>query len=278
MNTTLNTYHENNRYFNIFYGAKALNDKRLHIENVVRFAQKIYETYPKKFKSSIDNELLSLCAEHHDDGRVNQYELLGKFWDTEVSHNVLGLERFDKWLNNSPAIKVICGGFILPLSQKETDEIKIFRDVMLYHGRQHLCFNQQSLPYIELITAADDLENAAACVSYLIREVETDAKGYRQTNPEVDQRSVSDFVFHHFTAGEKFDKLKYCNTYAEYVLFAATLMTSCINKYSFAKELLLQPGYGYPSILAGYQDVFEKTLSPETAKASYNILCEYASK
>ena len=64
--------------------------------------------------------------------------------------------------------------------------------------------------------------------------------------------------------------------YAEYVLFAATLMTSCIKKYDFAKSLLLQPGYGYSSILEGYKDVFYKTLNPELANRAYKVLCGYA--
>lgn len=260
MNSFINQYHLDNRYFDIFKGSDALDAKRLHVENVIRFAEKLYD----KSGVAISKELLLLCAEHHDDGRVDQYRLLGKFWDSEISHNVLGLERFDKYLLHEDF-------------ENPTDaSIQIFRDVMLYHGRLQLCVSSISYLYIAIITAADDLENAAACVSYLIREVETDAKGYRHDNPDADQTYVSKFVFDHFVSGEKFDKMKYCHTYGEYVLFAATLMTSCIKKYNFAREILLQPGYGYPSILAGYKKVFEATLPSEMAEKAYKVLCEYA--
>ena len=262
LNPILNQYHLANRYFDIFAGCDALDTKRAHIENVIRFTEKLFDTMSPD--CGINKELLMFCAEHHDDGRVDQYRLLGKFWDTEVSHSSLGVDRFDKWLQKST--------FISPIDQS----IQIFRDVLLYHGRPSLCFTEASKPYVCLITSADDLENAAACVSYLIREIETDAKGYRNDHPEASQQSVSDFVFEHFASGKKFDKIRFCNTYAEYILFAATLMTSCIKKYNFAKELLLQPGYGYNSILEGYKHVFEYALSPEMAVKAYAVLRSYS--
>lgn len=260
LSTILTNYDKDNRPEDIFVGSPALDTKREHVENVTRFTMKLFDTM---VPNGISKELLLFCATHHDDGRVDQYQLLGKFWDTEVSHNSLGVDRFDRWLTQN-------GYHSISIQEQ------IFRDVLLYHGRPSLCYTDVSKQYVQLITAADDLENASACISYLIREVETDAKGYVHDNPEADQKSVSDFVFEHFTLGEKFDKLRYCKTYAEYVLFAATLMTSCIKKYNFAKELLLQPGYGYSSILSGYKDVFEKTLYPETAQKAYEILrCSY---
>ena len=131
----------------------------------------------------------------------------------------------------------------------------------------------ESKEYVEIITAADDFENACSCVSYLVHEVETDAKGYISKNPEADQTEVSNFVFDHFKDGVKFDKMKYCKTYAEYVLFAATLATSCIKKYGeIAKVALQQPGYEYDTILDGYKDVFRKTLTSEMADKAYDVL------
>lgn len=261
LNTILIRYDGENKPSNIFVGADALETKRLHVENVLHFTKILFNVIAP---NGINKELLLFCAKHHDDGRVDQYRLLGKFWDTEVSHNVLGLDRFDNWILKSS------------LTGSLDQSIQIFRDVLLYHGRPDLCYTEASKPYVELVTGADDLENAAACVSYLIREVQTDAKGYIHNNPDADQYYVSDFVFKHFASGEKFDKTKYCTTYAEYVLFAATLMTSCIKKYNFARELLLQPGYGYSSILEGYKDVFQKTLSAEMAANAYAILKMYA--
>lgn len=264
MNKLLQLYHNENRYFDIFTGADALVTKRYHVENVLKHTEKLYGFMQP---SGVDKDLLLICGEHHDDGRVDQYRLLGKFWDTEVSHNVLGVDRFDKWLTNY--------GYF----DKRLDEsVEIFRNVMLYHGRMHLSTSIVCTPYIHIITAADDMENAAACVSYLVREVEQDAKGYRQNNPEANQTAVSYFVFDCFACGKKFDKSKYCTTYAEYVLFAATLMTSTIANFPFANGLLLQSGYGYDTILDGYKDVFSKTLSPEMAAKAYDILVSYSKK
>ena len=256
INKAILSYHEANRYKNIFQG-EGLLGKKEHIKNVIRTSQAIAD-----FRhSNVDREFLEICAEHHDDGRVDQYRLLGKFWDTEVTHNALGLDRFNQ--------------FLLGLGEFTIDQtIDIFRDVILYHGRMKLTnLSPESKEYVEIVTAADDFENACSCVSYLVHEVETDAKGYISKNPKADQTAVSNFVFDHFKDGVKFDKMKYCETYAEYVLFAATLATSCIKKYGeIAKVALQQPGYGYDTILAGYKDVFNKTLTPEMADKVYKVL------
>lgn len=260
LSTILTNYDKDNRPEDIFAGNQALETKREHVLKVRDFTKKLYDTMQP---SGTDLELLLFCATHHDDGRVDQYRLLGKFWDTEVSHNALGVDRFNRWLTQN-------GYHSISIQEQ------IFRDVLLYHGKPEQCFTEASKPYLLIITAADDLENASACVSYLLREVETDAKGYVHDNPEADQKQVSDFAFEHYVLGEKFDKCKYCTTYGEYIIFAATLMTSCIKKYNFAKELLMQPGYGYASILEGYRDVFEKTLYPEMAKKAYDVLVRYS--
>lgn len=264
-------YSNQHKASDIFVGVPALDTKKEHIENVVSLVNRLYETSPVKSKYCYD--LLVICAMMHDIGRKKQYELLGKFWDTEVSHNVLGVDHLDSWL----AKQRTNPEFSAQLRTHEVQEqINILRDVIMYHGRPELCFNSASKPYVTMVTAADDLENAAACISYLVREVNEDAKGYRKENPDADQRSVSDFVFNCFKQGKKFDKNVYCHTYGEYVVFAATLMTSSCHKHMFASSLLKEPGYGYPSILEGYKDVFNKTLTPEMAEKAYNILCEYA--
>lgn len=255
----LKQYEIENKPENIFTGSPALETKLEHVEHVEKFGKDLLGTT----KHKMDHELFIFCLRHHDDGRVDQFRILGKFWDTEISHNSLGVERFDRWLTKK-------GYTSIGLHEQ------IFRDVLLYHGRPHLCFTKASKPYVELVTAADDLENASACISYLLREVAEDAKGYIYDNPEADQKYVSDFVFDHFSSGIKFDKMEHCHTYGEYVLFAATLMTSCIKMHNFARELLHQPGYGYPSILSGYKHIFEETLHPETAGNAFAVLKSYA--
>ncbi len=248
------SYHEANRYTVIFAD---ITGKREHVKNVIAMAKAIAIAQ----HSNVDLELLEVLAEHHDDGRADQFKLLGKFWDTEVTHNALGADRVDRYFIKNGA--------------KQDSQVKILKDVMLWHGRKWLKdgIDDETMKYIDIITAADDFENATACVSYLVSEKEKDAKGYSKENPEADQTIVSNFVWDHFTAGEKFDKMKYCHTYAEYTLFASTLGMMCIKQYgNIAQTALMQPGYGYPSILEGFRDVFAKVLRPDDAKKAFSIL------
>lgn len=261
INKAILQYHQKNRYEAIFVGDKSLEDERLHIANVITLSEAIARAQ----HSPVDYEFLALCAGHHDDGRVNQYELLGKFLDSEILHNELSAQRFNRFMEQNHITEI-------------DDSIRLFLDVMLYHGRMDVAnLSDESRLYVEIITAADDFENACSCVSYLVREAETDAKGYIKEKPEANQKFLSNFVWEHFCRGEKFDKMKYCTTYAEYVLFAATLAMSCIKKYGdIAKVALSQPGYGYSSILDGYKDVFSKTLYPKTAREAYDVLVSMA--
>lgn len=258
INPALIAYHEDHRH-EVIFNIDGLLGKLDHISAVIKFGLAIADAQ----HSPLDREMLKLCLEHHDDGRVKQFKLLGKFWDTEVSHNVLGLDGLDNFLQQNKA---------------EIDEsVEILRNVILYHGRLNLLgdVSEESRAYVELVTAADDFENACSCVSYLVKEVKSDEKGYCQASPGKDQLSVSNYVFSHFEKGIKFDKLMCCHTYAEYVLFAATLAISCIKKYGdIAKTVFKQPGYGYDSILDGYNDVFTQTLSPKIAVDAYRILAD----
>lgn len=262
MKKNLQAYHEGNRYFDIFKDFTlqdtALETKRIHIENVKKTALAIADFSHSK----VDRELLAVLAEHHDDGRVVQYEILGKFWDTKISHFALGVDRVDRYITDN--------------NLKVDDEIALLRKTMMYHGRMHLLgeVTTEEAEYIELITAADTFENATSCVSYLTREIFTDAKGYLQENPKQDQRQITNSkIWEWYTSGTEFDKFKYCKTYADYVLFAATLATSCIKKYGkIAKVALMQPGYGYPSILEGFKQTFGYALRTEDSERAYQII------
>lgn len=256
INNSLMAYHRQNRFFDIF-NTEGLLGKKNHIEKVITLSCSIAQFQ----HSNVDMEFLRLCAEHHDDGRVNQYELLGKFYDGKVSHNTLSIERLNAFL-------LKCENFVVD------ESIEIMRDVMLYHGRTQLAnLSDTSRLYVEIITVADDFENALSCVNYLLKEVETDAKGYIENAPERDQTEVSDYVFEHFKAGEKFDKMKYCTTYGEYIVFAATLATNCIKRYTdIAKVALLQRDENGKTILERYSDVFHATLTPEMAEKAFAVL------
>lgn len=256
VNNSLMAYHQRNRFFDIF-NTEGLLGKKQHIENVIKLSSAIAQFQ----HSNVDMEFLRFCAEHHDDGRVNQYELLGKFYDGKVSHNTLSIERLNAFL-------LKCENLVID------ESIEIMRDVMLYHGRMQLAkLSDVSRLYVEIITAADDFENACACVEYLLDEVRKDEKGYIENDPERDQTEVSDYVFEHFKAGEKFDKMKYCTTYGEYIIFAATLATNCIKRYTdIAKVALMQQDENGKTILERYRDVFQATLKPEMAEKAFTVL------
>lgn len=260
INPAILKYHAENQPDKIF-DTEALAGKLRHVKAVEKLGMAI----AKAENAPVNEELLSICLTHHDDGRVNQMYWLGKFADNEISHNVLGVDRFDRFLQVEKGCTTDGYG------------IDILRNVMLYHGRMELLteISPEIALYVRLVTAADDFENACSCVSYLVKEVENDEKSYIKENPEVDQKVVSNYVFEHFRLGKKFDKMKYCHTYAEYVIFAATLATNCIKNYGdIAKTALRQPGYGYSTILEGFKDVFNKTLTPTMAKEVYRILSE----
>jgi len=264
MKKNLKCYHEENRYSEIFRDLTlqdtALETKRIHIENVIKTAKAIADFSHSK----VDREMLAVLAEHHDDGRVAQYEILGRFWDNKASHFALGVDRVDQ--------------YIVANNLEVDEEISLLRKVMMYHGRMHLMFEAtaEEKEYIELITAADTFENATSCVSYLIREIFTDAKGYIKEDPQRDQKEVSNMkIWDWYANGDKFDKFKYCHTYADYVLFAATLATNSIKKYGeIATVALMQSGYGYSTILEGFKKTFEYALSPEDANRAYKIISE----
>ncbi len=258
MKENLRQYHENNRY-TIVFSSEELKEKRLHIEAVIKTVKAIAEIQHTK----VDMELLQVFAEHYDDGRADQWKLLGKFCDTEVTHNALGVDRLNRF--------VVRNNLFLD------DEIEMMRDVMMYHGRQQLApaaMSERTKEYVDLITAADDFENACSCVSYLINEVKTNNKGYVMENSDQDQKEVTHgFIWTCYENGEKFDKMKYCHTYADYILFAGTLATTCIRKYGdIAKVALLQSGYGYDTILGGFRETFRFALREEDSERAYEIM------
>lgn len=259
MKEALRMYHENNRCEMIFKeGEPALEIKRDHIKRVVKMALVFAEVQ----NSKVDTELLKVVAEHKDDGRVDQYSLLGKFLDSEVTHFALGVDRVNRFLKEK--------------NIEPDTEIDLLRNVMMYHGRENLIakMSREEREYISIISAADDFENATSCVRYLIREADTDAKGYEQKNPEANQKKVTnDKIWMWYQTGEKFDKMLYCQTYADYILFAATLATNCIKQYNnLAKIVLKQQRYGSPTILEGFQYTFEHVLEEKDAEKAYKIL------
>lgn len=261
LNPILTQYHLQNRYFDIFNGCTALNAKRLYIEKILYFTEELINIIPSC--CLINKQLALFCAEHYMDGYVNQFELLGELDDTKVSHFCLGVDRFDKWLTHS--------SYVAPINT----EIQIFKDVLLYYKVPELCTMKDSKPYVRFINAVDSFVSAANYLQYIPRIIEADSKGYIRKDSKLNQRFVSPYVFNHYESGKKFNKPECLTTYAEYTLFAATLMTNIIKKYPFLRKLLLRPGYGYATVLEGYNSIFKETLSVRTSKKASLVLKHY---
>lgn len=252
-------YHAESPIERLFVGSKELEIKLMHILGMTDIAIEIAKTKDEP----LNIELLKLCALHHDDGRVLQYKYLGNFNDRELAHNELGAMMLDQWCIRK---NVVADG-----------PVHLLRAVMMFHGRPNL-IGEFGVPnaaqrYIEIISDADDIENGCiGAVGYLLNECRTDAKGYNATHPEHFGKIKPElWVF--YENGQWFDKMKYCESYAEYVLFAATLAMKSIVKYGdIAKNAMKKPSYTYPSAIKGYEDIFCKVMSPEDAAHAIKIL------
>ena len=241
-------------------------DKLEHIARVTVLTEKLCP----------NDRLAKIAAKYHDIGRFPQMELLGSFNDGKVLHHYLG-EDF--------IARAVYQGKLEPSKELET-----IRLVVSYHARMSFMpykseMPKQAINMVNSIGRVDDIENGCiGAVSYLEREAVTDAKGYKKENPEIDHTKVSPEVWEFFQKGEKFDKMKFCKTYADYTLFAAVLaITSLKGKdRALAKQALRLPCKGswlegqerkqYTSALEGYNDIFSRLIEKEKAMEAYKIL------
>lgn len=257
----LTVYLENNSLENLFNveGSPELKTKAEHIRAMTEIAMQIADK-----DASLDKELLRTCCLHHDDGRVAQFKLIGNFNDRVLSHNALGLDMLDRYISaNNVSI---------------TPAIQILRACIYYHGRLHLTgysLDPETAKYVQIVSDADDIENGCiGAIGYLAREVETDAKDYRKVFPLLD-RTIKPELFEFYRNGQWFNKIEHCKSYAEYILFAATLAMKSIKKYGdIAKSAMKLPCYGYNSAVDGYIDLFNKYMSPADASLASQIMLD----
>lgn len=223
-----------------------------------------------------DDRLAKVAAKYHDIGRFPQMELLGSFNDGRVLHHYLG-EDF--------IARALYQGILEP-----SEELETIRLAVSYHARMNFMPYRAQVPektinIVDAVGRADNIENGCiGAVGYVEREALTDAKGYKKENPSADQTKVSTEVWEFYQKGEKFDKMKFCKTYADYTLFAAILaITSLKGKdRALAKHALKLPCKGsniegqerkqYASALEGYKDIFSRLIEPEKAMKAYKIL------
>ena len=246
-----------------------LGAKTQHTWNVKSISLQIAEKYP-----TINLELLGYCADLHDIGRRPQYDALRKegigcFNDRKIDHHHLGAQVLDTYLmqHNIGCMKAW----------------RILRDVIEYHGKKNLWFfaDPASIPYLEIISAADDIENGClGALGYLECELKIDAKGYKFESPERDQRDLNPELLSYLERGEWFDKMKYCTTYADYFIFAAMLaVKSCNHFATIAKKAMTLPVYETEDgtlldAVDGYCHIFRHYLHPQDAEIACRIMLE----
>lgn len=219
----------------------AAQEKLKHIKRVVLLVNEICP----------NDDLARVAAKAHDIGRFPQLEILGGFNDGKVLHHYLG-EDF--------VTRAIYQGKLSP-----TRELDLIRGVIKYHGREKFLPFKEEIPetakeIIDIVGRVDGIENGCiGAIGYLEREARDDVKGYKADNPEMDMKEVSPEVFEFFKKGQKFDKMKYCKTYADYTLFAAVLAIEALRGQdrNIAKAAMNMSSHGYKNTLEGYNAIFD---------------------
>ncbi len=235
---------------------KAAMDKISHIKNVVTLTKRM-----------TNNDRMSIvAAKFHDLGRFKQLELLGSFNDGVLLHHNVGEDVITR--------AVFQGKLNI------SNELNAIRQVVQYHGRQKFIPYSPELSegvqgLIDIVSRVDEIENGCiGATGYLEREAKEDAKGYKKDNPDLDMCKVSPEVWEFFSKGEKFDKLKFCKTYADYTLFASVLAIQALKGQDrdIAKMAMELKANGYKSALEGYKDIFSKLIEPKYNEKAFKIL------
>ena len=236
---------------------KSLNIKGKHVEGVVDIVKKIYP----------NNKFLELCAYLHDIGRGLQFEKIKSFNDAKISHNILGVEVFNK--------------FLVQNDIKNNEEIDIIRNVILYHGRLPFIkekLDEKTFEIVHIITICDDIQNGCIdAISYLEMEYKYDLKDYIKNNPLLDQKNISPEVIDSFKKGVNFDKVKHCTTYAEYFVYACSrAVNACKSEHSnIAKSIMKLENCNYKNTIIAYEELFKKYVQEEYVEDCIKTLNEF---
>ena len=159
----------------------------------------------------------------------------------------------------------------------------MIKAVIMYHGGTKYISNNEkldneSLELVEMSSRIDALDNGCRGVFlYIEDECLKDSKNYKKNNPNLDMKSVSNDVLNMFLDGKSFDKIKYCKTYADYILFAASLAIKSLRGPDsiIAKKIMSQECGKYKNALDGYKDLFEKYIQADKIYECFNCLSYY---
>ena len=221
--------------------------KLSHTKNVTEIGMKLPH-------DGLNEELLKLCLQLHDIGRRKQQDIIGSSDDYLLDHHALALQYFSEWLSQHPTVKA-------------TKDWKIALDCCLYHGHPFMddCFvDDVSMPYVRIVRDADRIENGCiGAPEYLEREKEVDNKGYRKRYPWRGN-AVKTEILVYLERGIIFPKTL-CQTYAEYFLFAASLVAQLCHEYP---DIVREYMERY-STVEKYCGIFERNLT----KVDADIAC-----
>lgn len=225
---------EENAPEKIFQGAPPLENKLEHTLHVAEIAKHI-ATEQVSMKCRIDYKLLQVCALYHDVGRATQYKLIGAFNDKIINHHILGLDNLDSFLSRNPDL----------IRNHMPREINALRACIYGHGDyariKGFSLGEIQGLYVQIVSDADDIANAAGALEYLEQEMRDDVKGYNKNEPECIGK-LNPVLLGYLERGEKFNKVTMCHSYADYFVFAATLATNSIAKYGrTAVKTMLKP-------------------------------------
>lgn len=252
----------------ILFGKPArsgLGGKTKHIESVVRIGMRLP-------MDCLNAELVQIALQLHDIGRSEQWNICKNFNDREINHHHIALQMVEKFIRDERC--------------DVTPDWIVVTEVMQYHGDLHMWgfAHDFALPYIQLVTLADNLENGCnGALGYLEDEKERDDKHYIQDSPNRDQRDLNPKLLDYLERGEIFSKMALCHTYAEYFVFASVLaVNACINNISgeIAKEAMRDKCYCYEDegkihwldAVEGYCHIFKKHLHEKDAEIACGIM------
>ncbi len=197
-------------------------DKYDHSKRTAKIAKQIYQ----------NNKLLEVAMKFHDIGRFIQYEKIKSFDDKILSHYILGKQFIeDQEKNNN-----------IPPSE----ELNMIKYVIRYHmginyvpKKELININEETLNLISSSSIVDSVDNGCIGATYYIeREILNDEKHYKEINPDLDMKNVSDDVLAYYLNNEKFDKLKCCKTYADYLLYAIILLIDSLKNVNNTDKLI----------------------------------------
>lgn len=216
-------------WIDIFLKKQNIDDehKRDKYNHSLRTASIANQLYPNE-------KILEIAMKFHDIGRFVQYDRIQSFDDKILSHYILGKD------------------FIEELEKKNiiqsSAELSIIKYIIRYHyGINYIPKNElnyideYTLKLIELSAIVDAIDNGCIGATYYIeREILNDEKHYKVNNPNLNMKDVSDDVLKYYLNNEKFDKFKYCKTYADYLLYAIILLIISLENNGNNREKIIE--------------------------------------